>query len=143
MTTIDSTERERRRALVRAHMATENRHDLDAIMGTFAGTTEMVVNRDAFPSHDTIQGAHAYMGFSAAPGAFAGLRVVPDAEHFTAEEIVIEGRLCGKHVGEFLGFAPTNRDVELPYVAFYRFDADGKLASERVVMNLGVLRAGS
>ena len=28
-------------------------------------------------------------------------------------------------------------------VAFYRFDAGGKLASERVVMNLGVLAAGS
>lgn len=142
MTTIDGTERERRRALVRAHMAAENRHDLDGIMRTFAGTTEMVYNRDSFPSHDAIRGAHAYMGFSAAPGAFAGLRLVADAEHFTAEEIVVEGRLCGKHVGEFLGFAPTNRDVELPYVAFYRFDADGQLASERVVMNLGVLRAG-
>jgi SnoaL-like polyketide cyclase len=53
-----------------------------------------------------------------------------------------EGRLCGKHVGEFLGFAPTNRDVELPYVTFYRFDDAGKLASERVVMNLAPLRAG-
>jgi predicted ester cyclase len=142
MTTIDGTERERRRALVRAHMAAENRHDLDGIMRTFAGTTEMVYNRDSFPSHDAIRGAHAYMGFSVAPGAFAGLRLVADAEHFTADEIVIEGRLCGKHVGEFLGFAPTKRDVELPYVAFYRFDVDGQLASERVVMNLGVLRAG-
>ena len=142
MATIDGTERERRRALVHTHMAAENRHDVDAIMRTFAATTEMVYNRDAFPSHDTIRGAHAYMGFSVAPGAFAGLRIVPDAEHFTADEIVIEGRLCGKHVGEFLGFAPTNRDVELPYVAFYRFDDAGKLTSERVVMNLGLLRGG-
>jgi hypothetical protein len=140
--TTDGTERERRRALVHAHMAAENRHDVDAIMQTFAGTGEMIYNRVSFPSDDAIRGAHTYMGFSAAPGAFAGLRIVPDAEHFTAEEIVIEGRLCGKHVGEFLGFAPTNRDVELPYVAFYRFDDDGKLASERVVMNLAPLRAG-
>jgi len=58
----------------------------------------------------------------------------------TDTEIVIEGRSCGKHVSEFLGFLPTGRDVELPFVAFYRFDASGKLTSERVVMNLGPLR---
>jgi predicted ester cyclase len=51
----------------------------------------------------------------------------------------VEGRLRGKHVGEFQGFPPTGRDVELPFVAFYRFDDAGKLVSERVVMNLGPL----
>jgi hypothetical protein len=50
------------------------------------------------------------------------------------------GRVCGKHRSEFLGFPPTERDVELPFVAFYCFDANGKLTSERVVMNLGPLR---
>jgi hypothetical protein len=28
----------------------------------------------------------------------------------------------------------------MPFVAFYRFDDDGKLTSERVVMNLGPLQ---
>ncbi|GAA1797337.1 hypothetical protein GCM10009682_18690 [Luedemannella flava] len=50
-----------------------------------------------------------------------------------------EGRLTGRHSGEFLGLAPTDHEVELPFVAFYRFDADDKPASERVVMNLGPL----
>jgi len=54
---------------------------------------------------------------------------------------VVQGRLCGTQRAEFLGITPTGRDVELPFVAFYRFDADGKLSSERVVMNLGALRA--
>jgi len=49
-------------------------------------------------------------------------------------------RLLGAHGSEFLGFQPTGRAVELPFVAFYRFDDDGKLSSERVVMNLGPLR---
>jgi len=31
-------------------------------------------------------------------------------------------------------------DVELPFVAFYRFDNNGKLTAERVVMNLGPLQ---
>jgi hypothetical protein len=92
----------------------------------------------AASSYPSIRQAHAYMGFSA-QGAFRGLRTIADRQHFTADEIVIEGRLCGRHVGEFQGFPPTESEVELPYVAFYRFDGAGKLASERVVMNLGSL----
>ena len=136
---IDDRERERRRALVRAHYAAENDHDLERIMATFSKDGVMLYNRQTFRSDETIRWAHGYMGMSAAPGAFAGLRAVIDEEHFTDAETVIEGRVCGKHSSEFLGFAPTQRDVELPYVAFYRFDANGKLTSERVVMNLGPL----
>jgi len=134
----DTAPAERRHALVQAHYAVENHHDLDAIMKTFAGQAEMLYNRQPFRDHDSIRAAHDYMGFAAA-GAFEGLRTVAEHEHVTADEIVIEGRLFGRHVGEFQGFAPTDRDVELPFVAFYRFDESGKLTSERVVMNLGPL----
>ena len=74
------------------------------------------------------------------PGLVSGLRAVIDEEHFTSEETVIEGRMCGKHTGEFLGFEPTDTEVVLPFVAFYRFDDRGKLTSERVVMNLAPLK---
>ena len=137
---IDDRERERRRALVRAHYAAENDHDLERIMGTFSEDAVMLYNRQAFPSDETIRLAHGYFGMSAAPGAFAGFRSIVDREHFTDTETVIEGRACGTHISEFLGFPPTGREVELPFVAFYRFDASGKLTSERVVMNLGPLR---
>ena len=136
----DDRERERRRALVRAHYAAENDHDLERIMDTFAQDGVMLYNRQAFSSGESIRQAHGYIGMTAAPGAFAGLRAVVDQEHFTDAETVIEGRVCGKHSAEFVGFPPTGHDVELPFVAFYRFDANGKLTSERVVMNLGPLR---
>ena len=136
----DRTNEDRRRALLRAHYAAENANDLDRIMGTFstADGTTMIYNHQPFTDPDGIRAAHAYIGFSAA-GAFQGLRTIADHEHLTAEEIVVEGRLRGNHVGEFQGFPPTGRDVELPFVAFYRFDEAGKLVSERVVMNLGSL----
>jgi hypothetical protein len=138
---IADAERERRRKLLHAHYAVENVHDLDGIMRTFSGDAEMIYNRQSFPDGDVIRLAHAYIGLSQDDGAFRGVRNVIDAEHFTDDEIVVEGRLCGRHVGEFQGFPPTDRDVELPFVAFYRFDANGKLTSERVVMNLGSLGA--
>ena len=138
---IDDRERERRRSLVRAHYAAENDHDLERIMATFSADGEMLYNRQSFASDETIRWAHGYIGMSEAPGAFRGLRAIIDQEHFTDDEIVIEGRVLGTHCGEFLGFAPTERDIELAFVAFYRFDPQGKLSSERVVMNLGPLRA--
>jgi hypothetical protein len=134
----NSADPERRRALVKAHYAVENRHDLDAIMATFASQAEMLYNRQPFRDPDSIRSAHAYMGFAAA-GAFEELHTIAEHEHVTSDEIVIEGRVCGRHVGEFQGFPPTGRAVELPFVAFYHFDRDGKLTSERVVMNLAPL----
>ena len=136
---IDDRERARRRGLVRAHYAAENRHDLDGIMATFSKSAEMQYNRQSFPTDETIRWAHGYIGMTAAPGAFGSLTTIIDEEHFTDTETVIEGRLCGTHSNEFLGFEPTGRDVELPFVAFYRFDEKGKLTSERVVMNLAPL----
>lgn len=136
---IDAKERDRRRRLLAAHYAAENAHDLEGVMRTFSGEAEMLYNRQRFGDDSSIRWAHGYIGLSDAPGAFAGIRTERDHEHFTAEEIVVEGRLCGKHVGEFQGYAPTQRDVELPFVGFYKFDAGGKLVSERIVMNLGVL----
>ena len=136
---IDETERARRRALLDAHYEAENEHDLERIMATFSQSTEMIYNRALFPDHATIRLAHGYIGLSSAQGAFIGIRNVRDREHVTDDEIVVEGRLLARHTGEFQGFAATNRDVELPFVAFYRFDEKGRLTSERVVMNLGPL----
>ena len=138
---ITDAERQRRRNLVRAHLAAETIHDLDTVMDTFAEKTEMIYNRDSFADHAAIRAAHVYIGMSPIDGALSGLEVITDAESFTDDDIVIEGRVCGKHVGEFRGYEPTQRDVELPFVTFYRFDSNDKLESERVVMDLGALQS--
>ena len=138
--TVDGKERERRRALLRAHLEAEGMGNLTAVLATFASKTEMTYNRRVFTDHDAIRQAHAYMGFSG-EGAIMDLSAAVDRESFTDDEIVIEGRMLGVHRGEFEGFPGTGRRVELPFVTFYRFDADGKLDSERVVMNLGPLGA--
>jgi predicted ester cyclase len=138
---IDERERKRRHALLQAHCRAENEHDLEGIMKTFAPDAVMEYNRGVFDDDERIRWAHGYIGMTEAPGAFGGLVTVIEREHCTDDEIVVEGRLTGRHSSEFLGYAPTGREVSLPYVAFYRFDADGKLVSERVVMNLGPLHA--
>jgi hypothetical protein len=136
---IDAKERDRRRALLAAHYEAENACDIDGIMATFAPNAEMIYNGQHFTVADHIRWAHGYIGMSAEPGGLTNLRSVRDREHDTDDEIIVEGRLFGTHTGEFQGFAPTGRDVVLPFITFYRFDASGLLASERVVMNLGML----
>jgi len=140
MPIIDS-EKARRRALLKAHYDVENDHDMDGIMATFAPESVMLFNRIPFTDSHSIRGAHVRMGFSGAGGALKDMHNYIDAEHFTEDEIIVEGRLCGKHVGEFQGIEATGRNVELPFVAFYHFDKTDKLISERVVMNLGALVA--
>ncbi len=140
MPTTDS-EKARRRALLKTHYDAENSHDLDGIMATFSPDAEMLYNRIPFTDPQSIRDAHKLLGFSGTDGAFEDIHHYIDDEHFTDDEIIVEGRLRGKHVGEFLGIEATGRNVELPFVAFYHFDKTDKLISERVVMNLGVLVA--
>ena len=138
---ITDSEKARRRALLKTHYDVENGHDIKGIMATFAPEGEMLYNRIPFTDPKSIRDAHLLIGFSGTYGAFKDIHHYIDVEHFTEDEIIVEGRLCGKHVGEFQGFKATGRKVELPFVAFYHFDKTDKLISERVVMNLGVLVA--
>ncbi len=138
---ITDSEKTRRRALLKTHYDVENNHDMDGIMATFSPDGEMIYNRTPFTDPQSIRYAHGLLGFSGTDGAFEDIHVYIDGEHFTDNEIIVEGRLCGKHVGEFEGIEATGRNVELPFVAFYHFDKTDKLISERVVMNLGALVA--
>jgi predicted ester cyclase len=52
-------------------------------------------------------------------------QAVPAYEVFVDEilaegnRVMVRARLKGKHAGELLGFPPTNKDIELPYVVGY------------------------
>jgi len=138
---IDQKERERRSALLRQHLDAENRGDVAAIMETFGPEAEMNYNATPFP-RQAIQAAHEYLGFTQVQGAFGSPQNHIVRESFTDTEVVVEGFLRGAHERDFLGFKATGRPVELPFVAFYCFGEDGRLTSERVVMNLGPLHEG-
>ena len=140
---ITDSEKARRSRLLRAHYDVENSHDISGIMATFSPDAEMIVNRIPFTDQQSIRDTHGLIGFFGTDGALEDLHNYIDSEHFTDDEIIVEGRLCGKHVREFLGFEATGRNVELPFVAFYNFDKTDKLISERVVLNLGVLIASA
>src|SRR5690242_19079506 len=112
---INESERQRRKALVYAHMAAENAHDVDKVIETFADETEMIFNGLLVRDHNMIHHLHTQFAFSPDQSAITGTRLVVKHEHFTDDEMVIEGRLCGKHVPDWGAYPATGRDVELPY----------------------------
>lgn len=137
--TVPESERARRQTLLEHHYAVENVGDLAGIMATFAPDAVMHYNGVPFETPEAIEAAHSYLGFADVAGAFAGPQNHIDRISFTDSDVVVEGRLSGDHVEEFLGFAGTGRPVVLPFTAFYCYNDDGLLTSERVVMNLGPL----
>ncbi len=137
--TVSDSERSRRQAMLEHHYAVENKGDLAGIMATFAPDAVMHYNGVPFESHEAIEAAHAYLGFADVAGAFDRPHNHIDNVSFTDTDVVVEGRLSGSHVHDFLGFAGTGRPVVLPFTAFYCYNEDGVLTSERVVMNLGPL----
>jgi len=137
--TVTEAERARREALLEQHYAVENDGDLVGIMATFAPEAVMHYNGVPFSTPEAIAAAHAYLGFADVAGAFANPQNHIDRVSHTDTDVVVEGRLAGSHVEDFLGFAGTGRPVVLPFTAFYCYNADGVLTSERVVMNLGPL----
>ena len=136
---VTETERARREALLEHHYAVENDGDLAGIMATFAPGAVMHYNGVPFATPEAIEAAHAYLGFADVAGAFENPQNHIDRVSHTDADVVVEGRLSGAHVQDFLGFAGTGSPVVLPFTAFYCYGADGLLTSERVVMNLGPL----
>jgi len=131
----NAAERQRRRRWLDVHMRYENQHDLEGIVSTFDPSAVMVFNGMPFESPDAIGAGHTLFGFSKDPGGLSSLEIEAERIYFTHDEIVVEGLARGIHTADLLGLDPTGLQVAMPYLAFYRFNADGKLVSERVTMD--------
>ena len=124
------------RAHYDVHMGEECHHDVEGVMATFDDQAEMIFNGMPFRDRQSITMGHLLFGWSASTqGAFEDGHSITDSPLYTDRELFVHGRFRGRHVRDLLGFPGTGRDVELPYAAFYRFDAQGKLVSERIVMD--------
>jgi hypothetical protein len=66
------------------------------------------------------------------------MRALPDLSievmrrHLAEEGIVLEVIIRGTHLGAWRGLLPTGRRVQFPLCALYSFDADSRLAAERI-----------
>jgi steroid delta-isomerase-like uncharacterized protein len=119
--------RERRRAVVREHMESENRHDFDATIRTFAHPRyELIATGEI---HDGEAAVREY--FATSRAAFPDQRNEVRAIHDTDAGVVVEFDLLGTHRGPLRGIPPTGREFRCPMVALFLFEGD-RIVCERV-----------
>jgi len=126
--------RERRAAVVHDHMASENRHDFDATIATFAR-----------PRYELIATGEVYDGEAAVRDYYTRTRTAfPDqrnelrAMHHADDAVIVEFDLLGTHDGPFLGVAPTGRSFRCAMTAVFEFEGD-RIVCERVYFDAATI----
>jgi steroid delta-isomerase-like uncharacterized protein len=116
-------------AMVEQHVRSENLHDLEAVMATFG----VEARYDDEPWADHRQGRDGVRSYYTEL-----MRALPDLvidivrRHVAGDCIVLEVVVRGTHRGAWRGLPATGRPVDFPLCAVYAFDADDRLAGERI-----------
>ena len=134
-------------AVVEEHVRSENRHDLEAVMATFGASARY--DDEPWTDHrDGLDGVRSY--YTELMRALPDLVVDVHRRHVSEDGIVLEVAIRGTHLGAWRGLPATGRRVDFPLCGVYTFDADDRLAGERiyydratVLRQLGVFREPS
>jgi steroid delta-isomerase-like uncharacterized protein len=123
-------------AIVEKHIGLENEHDLEGVLGTFG---------DAARYDDEPWGEH-YNGLDGVRQFYKQLMIaLPDLQievkqrHVAEDAVVVEVVIRGTHLGGWRGLPATGRRVEFPLCGIYTFDADDRLAGEKIYYDRGTV----
>jgi steroid delta-isomerase-like uncharacterized protein len=136
---IDKVERERREAIVREHMESENRHDFAATFATFDHPRyELIATGEVFDGPDEVA-----RYFAASRAAFPDQRNELLAVHHTDDAVIVEFDLLGTNTGSLRGLPPTGKSHRTRMTAFFFFDPSpgGRIVCERVYFDSGTILA--
>jgi steroid delta-isomerase-like uncharacterized protein len=130
--------RSTRIAIVEQHIRLENEHDLEGVLRTFGESA----------SYDNEPWGEHYTGRDGVRLFYEQLmKALPDLEievqrrHMAEDTVLVEVVVRGTHLGGWRGLPATGRRVEFPLCGVYTFDAEDRLASERIYYDRGsVLR---
>ena len=134
-------------AVVEEHVRSENRHDLEAVMATFGASARY--DDEPWADHrNGLDGVRSY--YTELMRALPDLVIDVLRRHVSEDGIVLEVAIRGTHLGAWRGLPATGRRVDFPLCGVYTFDADDRLAGERiyydratVLRQLGVFREPS
>jgi len=136
MSLVEAESAHARAVVVDEHIRCENLHDLDALMATFG----MNARYDDEPWEDHRTGRDGVRSYySELLSALPDLAIEVKHRHVTSESVVVEVTIRGTHLGSWRGLPATGRRMEFPLCGIYSFDADGKLASERIYYDRGTV----
>jgi steroid delta-isomerase-like uncharacterized protein len=119
--------REKREQLVREHMESENRHEFDKTLATFAHPRYELV-----PTGEVVDGSDDVARYyEETRTAFPDQRNELIALHHADDAVIAEFDLVGTHRGTLRGLPPTGRTFRCRMAAVFVFEGD-RLVCERV-----------
>ncbi len=121
--------RERRLAIVREHMESENVHQFDVTMATFDHPRyEIVPTGDVYDGPDEVA-----RYFETTRAAFPDQRNQNAILRYSDDAVITEFDLLGTHLGELRGIPPTGRSFRIRVCAIFEFPPDSDhIICERV-----------
>lgn len=123
-------------ALVERHIRLENGHDLEGVLATFGNTAQY----DDEPWGEHYQGRDGVRQFyEQLMKALPDLEIQVQNRHAAQDAIVVEVVIRGTHLGRWRGLPATGRRVEFPLCGVYTFDADDRLAGEKIYYDRGTV----
>src|SRR5215213_60001 len=132
----DAALRDRREAIVREHMESENRQDFDSTIGTFHHPRyELVPTGDVFDGEQEVRGY-----FAESRTAFPDQRNEPIALHHADDAVIVEFDVLGTHLGRLRALPPTGRSFRCRMTAYFLFDGDGLLCERVYFDQLTIMR---
>jgi steroid delta-isomerase-like uncharacterized protein len=126
--------RQRREAIVREHMESENHHDFETTLDTFEHPRYEIV-----PTGDVFDGAEEVQRyFDDSRTAFPDQRNELVALHHADDGVIVEFDLKGTHEGPLRGIPPTGKSFTCRTAAFFLFEED-RLVCERVYFDAATI----
>ena len=128
--------RGRREAIVREHMESENRHDFDATIATFAHPRyELIATGETFDGEERVREyfAQSRTAFPDQRNELIALRHADDA-------VIVEFYLLGTQRGKLRELEPTGREIRARMVSLFLFE-DDRLVCERAYFDQATILA--
>ncbi len=123
-------------AIVEQHIRFENEHDLEGVLRTFGDAARY----DDEPWDEHYEGRDGVrMFYQQMMKALPDLEIEVQRRHVTDDAILVEVIIRGTHRGAWRGLPATGRRVEFPLCGVYTFDADHRLAGEKIYYDRGTV----
>ena len=136
MATLTGPVNSARIAIVEEHIRLENDHNLEGVLLTFGDSARY----DDEPWDKHYQGRNGVRAFyEQLMKALPDLEIDVQHRHVTEDTILVEVLIRGTHLGAWRGLPATGRTVEFPLCGVYTFDADDKLAGEKIYYDRGTV----
>ncbi len=128
--------RSARIAIVEQHIRLENEHDLEGVLRTFGDSAQY----DDEPWGEHYKGPNGVRRFyEQLMNALPDLEIEVQRRHVTDDAILVEVVIRGTHLGGWRGLPATGRRVKFPLCGVYTFDADDRLAGEKIYYDRGTV----